>query len=145
MSATHCAQNDAEKEDFTKREPIVMVVDDDPSIISAMQRNFHPYRVQLQVAFHGMQGIVNAVSIKPDVIITDLQMPFASGDELISCLSRHPSTAGVPIIVLTGRPGATMTSRLWQMGVRSVLGKPLLFDTLVEELKREIPMESRTS
>ncbi len=144
MSAIHSAQYATEKEDFSKREPIVMVVDDDPSIISAMQRNFHPYRVQLQVAFHGMQGIVNAVSIKPDVIVTDLQMPFASGDELISCLSRHPSTTGVPIIVITGKPGATLTSRFWQMGVKSVLGKPLHFDTLVEELKREIPMESRS-
>ncbi len=55
MSAIHSAQYATEKEDFSKREPIVMVVDDDPSIISAMQRNFHPYRVQLQVAFHGMQ------------------------------------------------------------------------------------------
>lgn len=120
-----------------------MIVDDDPSMIAAMQRNFHPYRVHLQIAFHGMQGIVNAVSMKPDLIITDLQMPFASGDELICCLSRHPSTTGVPIIVLSGKPGASLTTRLWDMGVRAVLAKPLDFDDLLSEIQREFPIDRK--
>ncbi len=39
--------------------PVVLFVDDDPHLISAMQRSFRPYRVQLEVAFHGMQGVVS--------------------------------------------------------------------------------------
>ena len=123
--------------------PVVLFVDDDPHLISAVQRSFRRYRVKLEVAFHGMQGVVSAVEIRPDVIVTDLQMPFATGDELVECLSKHPSTAGVPIVIVTGRPGVTLTAKYRRLGVHCVLAKPLRFEDLLCELKSLITIESR--
>lgn len=123
--------------------PVILCVDDDPSLIASMQRGFRQYRAKLDVAYHGMQGVVSAIQTKPDLIITDLQMPFASGEELVDCLSQHPSTTGVPIVIFTGRPGATLTSRLKKLGVRAVLTKPLCFNDLVVELRKIIPIELR--
>jgi CheY-like chemotaxis protein len=127
--------------DLTPLVPVILCVDDDPSLISSMQRGFRRYRAKLEVAFHGMQGVVSAIESKPDIIVTDLQMPFASGEELIECLSQHPSTTGVPIVILTGRPGAVLTSRMKKLGVRCVLSKPLSFEGLIAELRKIIPIE----
>ena len=123
--------------------PTVLCVDDDPNVASAMQRNFRPYRIQLECAFHGMQGIMAAVTEPPDVIITDLQMPLASGEELIECLGRNPSTLNTPVIVITGRPDARLTADLKQYGVISLLTKPLAFDDLLQQLSYVIDVELR--
>lgn len=124
--------------------PIVLYVDDDPHLISAIERNMRAYRVQLEVAFHGMQGVMNALKLRPDVIVTDLNMPFASGEELVECLSRHPATAGVPILIVTGRPGVMLTSKLRRLGVKRVLSKPTRFDDLVHELSALFPIRRKS-
>lgn len=126
------------------QEPCILFVDDDPLLVSSMQRCFHPYNVRLEVAFHGMQGLINAVDVRPDVIVTDLYMPFASGDEFIARLARHPSTHGVPIIVVTGKSGAVLTSRLRRLGVKRVLSKPLRFGELLTELQLFVPILPRS-
>ncbi len=123
--------------------PVVLFVDDDPHFISAMQRSFRPYRVQLEVAFHGMQGLVSAVEVRPDVVVTDLRMPFATGDDLMAYLSRHPSTTGVPIVVLSGKPGVMLTSRYRRLGVRSVIAKPVHFEEVLNELASLIAITPR--
>lgn len=123
--------------------PVVLFVDDDPHFISSMQRNFRPYWVRLEVAFHGMHGLLTAVEVRPDVVVTDLRMPFANGDELMSCISRHPSTSGVPIVVLSGKPGLKLTSRYRRLGVKSVIAKPVQFEAILEELASLIAIMPR--
>ncbi len=115
--------------------PRILFVDDDPNIVAAMERNFRPYKVRLTRAYHGMQGIMSAVTEKPNVIITDISMPLATGDELIECLATNPATCKTPIIVLTGRTAVTLTTRMKQLNVTAVLHKPLHFDQLITELE----------
>jgi CheY-like chemotaxis protein len=45
--------------------------------------------------------------IKPDVIVTDLQMPKMGGRELITILKNRPDTREVPIIVLAGKKSSS--------------------------------------
>lgn len=123
--------------------PRILFVDDDPSIVAAMERNFRPFKVRLSRAYHGMQGIMSAVTEKPNLIITDMSMPLASGDELIECLARNPNTSKTPIIVLTGNMSITLTSRLKQLDVLAVLHKPLDFDHLLVEINQLIHLTRR--
>jgi CheY-like chemotaxis protein len=41
--------------------------------------------------------------LRPDLIVTDMQMPKMSGSELISALKKNPETANIPIIIVAGR------------------------------------------
>lgn len=123
--------------------PNILCVDDDPNFVASMQRSFHPYAVNFQSAFHGMQGIMDALQQHPDIILADLQMPLASGEEMIDCLGSNPSTRATPIIVLTGRPGARLTSKLRSKGVVAVLNKPLDFEQLLSEIRRFVTVERR--
>lgn len=117
--------------------PSILLVDDDPNVASALERNFRRYGISVHTAYHGMQGISMAVQIKPDLIITDLEMPFASGEELIEVLSRNEDTHGIPILVLTGRPDARLTSRLKHAGVVEVVHKPIAIPELLMVLVRK--------
>lgn len=125
--------------------PSILLVDDDLDMLNSIERSFRPWNINLNVALHGMQGIMEAMKIRPDVIVTDLQMPFASGEELIDCLSRNEFTRGIPIIVVTGRWETGLTSQLESQGVTAVLQKPFDFDELIKAIGRIIPMERSRS
>ncbi len=125
--------------------PRILYVDDDPNIVASIERHLHRYRVSLTCAYHGMQGIWLAATEKPDLIITDLAMPMASGEELIECLASHPATHGTPIIVLTGNQSARLTASLRQNGVVSVLHKPLNALELIDTAGRHVPLVDRSA
>jgi CheY-like chemotaxis protein len=131
------------KQMVRKRTPRVLLVEDDLCIISSIQRNLRPYRIDLEVAFHGFQGVSEALSFEPDLVITDLQMPLASGEELMQCLAHIPRTRSVPIIVITGRPGVTLSRRMKELGVVSVLAKPIPFESLLSEIGKKVAVERR--
>jgi DNA-binding response OmpR family regulator len=121
--------------------PKVLFVDDDPSIIAAMQRNFRSYRIDLLTAFHGCHGVVTALAHTPDLIITDLQMPLATGEELMQCLAHTVRTREVPVIVLTGRPGVVLSRKMRELGAVAVLSKPAQFEDLLGEMSHYIRVE----
>ena len=121
----------------------ILIVDDDPAFVATMERNFRPYKVELKRAYHGMQGIMNAVTNPPDLIITDLQMPLTSGEEMIDCISRNPVTHATPIIITTGRTSAKLTHRLRCLGVVAVLNKPFQFSELLQAISNVHPLEKK--
>ena len=125
---------------FPEYRPSILFVDDEPEMAGAMQRNFRPFNVDLQIAYHGMQGIIAALNKHPDLIITDLQRPCASGEELIECLAANRSTRGTPIVIVTGRLDARLTSRLKKLGVVEVLLKPIEFENLRSVVARYVPL-----
>lgn len=53
-------------------------------------------------ASDGMELVKNALESKPDLIITDIQMPNMTGDTMIAMLENYPDLAPIPIIVMTG-------------------------------------------
>jgi len=44
---------------------------------------------------------------RPDLIVTDLQMPKVTGSELITALKEKPRTREIPIVVLAGKKTST--------------------------------------
>ena len=53
-------------------------------------------------ASNGVELIKNALEKKPDLIITDIQMPEMTGDTTISMIEEYQELASVPIIIMTG-------------------------------------------
>lgn len=125
--------------------PRILYVDDDPNIVASMERNFHRYCVSLVCAYHGMQGIWLAATERPDLIITDLTMPMASGEELIDCLAAHPATHGTPIIVLTGNQNARLTASMRHSGVVAVFHKPLQVPELLRTVSEHIALVDKSA
>ena len=54
-------------------------------------------------ATNGVEALQALERTKPDLIVTDMQMPKMSGSELITALKGKPETAKIPIIIVAGR------------------------------------------
>ena len=57
----------------------------------------------VESATNGLEAVEVLNRVKPDLIVTDMQMPKMSGGELITALKAKPETAAVPIIIVAGR------------------------------------------
>jgi CheY-like chemotaxis protein len=57
----------------------------------------------VESATNGAEALDVLARVKPDLIVTDMQMPLMSGAELITALKSKPETASVPIVIVAGR------------------------------------------
>ncbi len=57
----------------------------------------------VESATNGEEALAVVKRIRPDIIITDMQMPRMRGTELITALKAQPETANIPIIILAGK------------------------------------------
>ena len=84
----------------------------------------------------GMHGLAKATSLVPDVITTDLRLPRMDGVQLCRSLKQQDRTRDIPIIAVTGSASAREIEAAKQAGCVSVLLKPCLPETLLDEIKR---------
>jgi CheY-like chemotaxis protein len=81
----------------------VLVIDDDPKSVQLLANYLTPAGFKLLSAFGGQEGIEVAKRQLPDLIVLDLMMPEVSGFDVVDALKLEPSTAAIPIIILTGQ------------------------------------------
>lgn len=82
---------------------LALVVDDSMLIRYTICRFLEGRGFSVESATNGVEALGVLARVKPDLIVTDMQMPKMSGSELITALKREPATADVPIIIVAGR------------------------------------------
>ena len=83
--------------------PIALVVDDSMLMRYTVCRFLEERGYAVESATNGLEAVEVLKRVKPDLIVTDMQMPKMSGGELITELKAKPATAAVPIIIVAGR------------------------------------------
>lgn len=126
----------------------VLVVEDDLILLKLYQRVIPGWGLPLQVhtARDGFDGLIKIGEIKPDILITDLNMPGMDGFRMIQTLRRNTSFTNMKIIVITGLSPEDIERQGGLPEDVPILGKPILFSQLqqrVGELVRQAT-DSRT-
>jgi CheY-like chemotaxis protein len=83
--------------------PVALVVDDSMLIRYTVCRFLEERGFTVESATNGAEALETLDRVKPDLIVTDMQMPLMSGSELITAVKSRPETSGVPIIIVAGR------------------------------------------
>jgi CheY-like chemotaxis protein len=121
----------------------ILWVDDDLNITAAVTRRFRRKGYEIDPASDGMQGYWMAVTRKPDVIVTDLQMPRWEGDDLLGCLLANSETKNIPVIVVSGYVTPTERRRLELLGVEAVFDKPVEWPALLLAVRQALDPSQR--
>ena len=80
-----------------------LVVDDSMLIRHTVCRFLEERGFAVESATNGLEALEVLSRVRPDVIITDMQMPRMDGSELITTIKSKPDTAKIPIVILAGR------------------------------------------
>jgi CheY-like chemotaxis protein len=82
---------------------VALVVDDSMLIRHTVCRFLEERGFSVESATNGQEALEVLKRRKPDIIITDMQMPKMGGSELITALKGHPDTAKIPVVILAGK------------------------------------------
>lgn len=81
--------------------------------------------LSIQEAGNGIEAIAKARRNRPDLIITDLNMPEMDGEELIARVRSDAQLGGIPILVLSADRSAGKPEQLMHEGAVAYLTKPI--------------------
>lgn len=79
----------------------ILVVDDDPDIVQAVQIVLESQDYQVITAYNGEEGLERIKKEKPDVVVLDLLMPKKDGFAVVRELKEDRRYAKLPILILT--------------------------------------------
>ena len=102
----------------------ILVIEDDDVSRELMRLALANRGHQVTTAENGVEGFDAAVSMQPDLIITDIQMPGADGIHVVRRVRDTTSLEKTPILVTTVFGTATATFSL-QLGASAYEPKPL--------------------
>jgi CheY-like chemotaxis protein len=82
---------------------VALVVDDSMLIRHTVCRFLEERGYTVESATNGEEALPIVKKIRPNIIITDMQMPKMSGSEFITALKAQPETADIPIVIVAGK------------------------------------------
>jgi CheY-like chemotaxis protein len=74
----------------------------------------------------------DAVHLKPDIILLDINMPRKNGIEALKEIKENPSLKSIPVVMLTTSNAEEDVVKSYDLGVSSFITKPVSFDALVK-------------
>ena len=112
----------------------VLVVEDEWAIADWLDALLVEEGYHVVVASNGKRAIEILRDQKPDLILTDFMMPIMDGPALLQAIAADAAMAGVPIVVMSSLPEATVVERC--KGYRAFIRKPFREAELLQTLSR---------
>ena len=118
----------------------VLCVEDNLANLSLIEKLLgRRTNIRLLTARDGRSGIELALSLQPDVVLMDINLPGINGIQALRVLADHPATAHIPVIALSANAMPRDIEKGLQAGFYRYLTKPIrvleLMDTLDEALR----------
>jgi CheY-like chemotaxis protein len=82
---------------------VALVVDDSMLIRHTVCRFLEERGFAVESATNGLEALETLKRIKPDLIVTDIQMPKMDGTQLITELKKQSATSKIPIVIVAGK------------------------------------------
>ena len=102
----------------------ILVADNEIHIVQVVAIKFRNNGFEVITSDNAREAFELACRQKPDVIVTDLQMPGTSSLELIENLRNHPATADIPVVLLTARDFTVEDQQICDLKISVCLPKP---------------------
>ncbi len=113
----------------------ILIIDDDIGFRDLLRIHLSSAGYQVQVADDGVTGGRALLAHPPDLIVSDVNMPFLDGFELLSLLHADAETAAIPVILLSGRSDGDTMAKAVELGAADFLTKPVTRDQLLESIE----------
>jgi two-component system chemotaxis response regulator CheY len=113
----------------------ILVVDDSRDTREMMTKLLELESFNVITAEDGRIGFDTAKAERPDIIITDINMPNLNGIEMIRLLRDEVDFSGVPIMAITAY-GQNVAQEAVEAGANQATTKPIDFDKLIRGIRQ---------
>jgi len=122
----------------------VLIVDDDPELLGILKKYLQNHGLEAITAANGAEALAAAPSCKPDIIITDVEMPRMDVFTLCRRVKENKALAGIPLIIMSGKKvsEADLVSGYGQ-GADDYVLKPFSYPVLLAKVKAMLKRAGR--
>ena len=113
----------------------ILIIEDDADFRFILRMHLSAAGYQVQVAEDGVTGGRALLEQTPDLIISDVGMPFLNGFELLSLIRSDADTAAIPVILLSGRSDGDTMAKAVELGAADFLLKPVTLEDLLGSVR----------
>ena len=114
----------------------ILLIDDDPDIRTVMGVMLKKEGYEVETASRREEALEMIGKEKPSLILLDVLLSGADGRELCREIKGDEETKDIPVIMLSGHPGAAQQFESY--GANDFIAKPLHTETLLQKLSRQI-------
>jgi DNA-binding response OmpR family regulator len=116
----------------------ILLVDDDPDMVTALRAALHDTGAEISTAYDGNEALEMAAQHDPDVIVLDAMLPKRSGFLVLEKLKGPAKKKGQRpyVIMITGNAGKRHQVWAQSLGVDDYLNKPFRMERLLESIQK---------
>jgi CheY-like chemotaxis protein len=112
----------------------ILVVDDEPLISMVLKEALEDEHYRVLTAANGKQGLERLIEEQADIVLLDMMMPVMSGAAMLRAMAAHPNLRGIPAIILSSLPEATIRAKT--EFVAAILQKPYTAEEVLRAIKQ---------
>jgi two-component system chemotaxis response regulator CheY len=118
----------------------ILVVDDSTTMVLSLKTTLEMNGFEVETAGNGQQALdkLNA-GVKPNLIVTDINMPVMGGLELIAKIRAMPGLKFIPVLTLTTESDTAKRDQGKRAGATGWIVKPVSGDDLMNVIKKVLP------
>ena len=115
---------------------LVLVVDDSRTVRNLVTHALEEAGFKVITAENGKQALKRIDEQRPDLIISDVDMPEMNGIDFCKTLHADPSLAVIPFVIMSANSDRSMMRRLLYLGAAGYLVKPFNLEQIVITVER---------
>jgi excisionase family DNA binding protein len=120
--------------------PLVLVVDDDPSVRQVVRANLEAEGYAVREAGSADEGLASLEEEPPDLLLLDVMMPEVDGWEMLRRVQERYGVGAIPVLVFSGTVEERTVADATARGARGFLGKPFDLQQLIDQAKQIAPV-----
>jgi len=113
----------------------VLYIEDNPDNMILVKRVLEIEGYEVLSAATGREGLVKALRDRPDIIITDINLPDIDGYEITNNLKKDKATAHIPVVAMTANVMQKDRENVFGAGCDGYITKPIDVDELPEQIE----------
>ncbi len=121
---------------------IILVVDDSVPDLQ-LGRGLLRDEFDVRMAMSGQTALDTLDTLRPDVILLDIEMPGMSGFEVMAEINKRPKLEGIPVIFVTSHATKELVTKAFRHGVVDYIVKPFRSDLLHAKIRLALKKPSR--
>lgn len=115
----------------------ILLIEDDALIQKAVEMKFQKEGFEVICSGDGKEGIEKAQAEFPDIVITDLMLPYTSGLEVVSAVKAIPDH-NIKVVVVSGMGQEEVVEEAFGLGADDYITKPFSLTELAVRIKKQL-------
>lgn len=113
----------------------ILIIDDDRDWARLLSDRLEFEGYNVAVAFDTLNGVAQAVKLKPDLILLDIMMPAGGGLMVLKNIRDNSNTFNTSVIVMTGRIEDEIRAQAEKLGISGYVIKPIDSNSFMSKIK----------